>query len=129
MKAVAERVVAAIDVQAWVLDDTGFVKHGKHSPGVKRQYSGTLGKIGNCQLGVSLHAVGATGTVPLGCTPSRGVGTRARIPSVTRDARFGVRVTVLRQPGTRVGIGREWRLRPPEVVCGYERFAGHFFCG
>jgi len=66
MKAVAERVVAAIDVQAWVLDDTGFVKHGKHSPGVKRQYSGTLGKIGNCQLGVSLHAVGATGTVPLG---------------------------------------------------------------
>ncbi len=66
LKAVAERVVPAIDVQAWVLDDTGFVKDGKHSPGVKRQYSGTLGKIGNCQLGVSLHAVGATGTVPLG---------------------------------------------------------------
>jgi len=43
-------------------------------------------------------------------TRSRGVGTRARIPSVTRDARFGVRVTVLRQPGTSVGIGREWRL-------------------
>jgi SRSO17 transposase len=49
-----------------VLDDTGFVKDGKHSPGVKRQYSGTLGKIGNCQLGVSLHAVGSRGTVPLG---------------------------------------------------------------
>jgi SRSO17 transposase len=49
-----------------VLDDTGFVKDGKHSPGVKRQYSGTLGKIGNCQLGVSLHAVGARGTLPLG---------------------------------------------------------------
>jgi SRSO17 transposase len=63
---VAERVAAAIDVQAWVLDDTGFVKDGKRSPGVKRQYSGTLGKVGNCQIGVSLHAVGATGTVPLG---------------------------------------------------------------
>jgi SRSO17 transposase len=48
------------------LDDTGFVKDGKHSPGVKRQYSGTLGKVGNCQIGVSLHAVGAKGTVPLG---------------------------------------------------------------
>ncbi|MGH2831409.1 MAG: IS701 family transposase [Solirubrobacteraceae bacterium] len=66
IKAVAERVAPLIDVQAWVLDDTGFPKDGKHSPGVKRQYSGTLGKIGNCQIGVSVHAVGATGTVPLG---------------------------------------------------------------
>lgn len=65
-RAVAERVAPAIDVEAWVLDDTGFVKDGKHSPGVKRQYSGTLGKIGNCQIGVSAHAVGAKGTVPLG---------------------------------------------------------------
>jgi SRSO17 transposase len=65
-RAVAERVVPVIGVQAWVLDDTGFPKDGKHSPGVKRQYSGTLGKIGNCQIGVSLHAVGETGTVPLG---------------------------------------------------------------
>src|SRR5208283_1468080 len=55
-----------IDVQAWVLDDTGFPKDGKHSPGVKRQYSGTLGKIGNCQIGVSVHAVGRGGTLPLG---------------------------------------------------------------
>ena len=66
MRAVARRVLGAIAVQAWVLDDTGFVKDGKRSPGVKRQYSGSLGKIGNCQLGVSLHAVGAKGTVPLG---------------------------------------------------------------
>jgi SRSO17 transposase len=66
VRACAERVVPAIGVEAWVLDDTGFAKDGKHSPGVKRQYSGTLGKIGNCQLGVSVHAVGAGGTAPLG---------------------------------------------------------------
>lgn len=66
VRAVAERVTPRIDVQAWVLDDTGFPKDGEHSPGVKRQYSGTLGKIGNCQIGVSVHAVGANGTVPLG---------------------------------------------------------------
>jgi SRSO17 transposase len=66
VKAAAERVAPVIDVQAWVLDDTGFPKDGKHSPGVKRQYSGTLGKTGNCQIGVSVHAVGARGTVPLG---------------------------------------------------------------
>jgi SRSO17 transposase len=66
VRAVAERVVPVIGVQAWVLDDTGFPKDGKRSPGVKRQYSGTLGKTGNCQIGVSVHAVGARGTVPLG---------------------------------------------------------------
>jgi SRSO17 transposase len=66
VRAVAERVVPAIGVEAWVLDDTGFPKDGKRSPGVKRQYSGSLGKIGNCQIGVSVHAVGANGTVPLG---------------------------------------------------------------
>ena len=66
VRAVAERVAPVIEVEAWVLDDTGFAKDGKRSPGVKRQYSGTLGKIGNCQIGVSVHAVGAKGTVPLG---------------------------------------------------------------
>jgi SRSO17 transposase len=66
VKAVSERVAPAVDVQAWVIDDTGFPKDGKDSPGVKRQYSGTLGKTGNCQIGVSLHAVGGKGTVPLG---------------------------------------------------------------
>jgi len=65
-RAVAERVCAVIEPEAWVLDDTGVPKDGKRSPGVKRQYSGTLGKIGNCQIAVSLHAVGRQGTVPLG---------------------------------------------------------------
>ncbi|MBV8990340.1 MAG: IS701 family transposase [Solirubrobacterales bacterium] len=66
VRAVAERVAGEIDVQAWVLDDTGFRKDGKGSPGVKRQYSGSFQKFTNCQIGVSLHAVGSRGTVPLG---------------------------------------------------------------
>ena len=65
-RAVAERVCPVIEPIAWVIDDTGVPKYGKHSPGVKRQYSGTLGKVGSCQIAVSLHAVSTKGTVPLG---------------------------------------------------------------
>jgi SRSO17 transposase len=66
VRACAERVAPELGLLAWVVDDTGIVKDGKHSPGVKRQYSGTLGKIGNCQIAVSVHAVGERGTLPLG---------------------------------------------------------------
>lgn len=37
-----------------IIDETGFVKKGSHSVGVKRQYSGTAGRIENCQIGVFL---------------------------------------------------------------------------
>src|SRR5436305_8328507 len=37
-----------------VLDETGFVKKGEKSAGVQRQYSGTAGRVGSCQVGVFL---------------------------------------------------------------------------
>src|SRR5260370_13231811 len=51
---------------AWVVDDTGFPQPAPHSAGVERQYSGTLGKTGNCQIAVSVHHVGEQGNAPLG---------------------------------------------------------------
>ena len=51
---------------AWVVDDTGFPKQGEDSVGVDRQYSGTLGKTGSCQVAVSLHHVGEQGNAVLG---------------------------------------------------------------
>jgi SRSO17 transposase len=39
-----------------VVDDTGFLKRGTKLVGVKRQYSGTAGKIDNCQAGVFLSS-------------------------------------------------------------------------
>jgi SRSO17 transposase len=49
-----------------VIDDTGFAKKGRHSVGVARQYSGTLGKTDNCQVAVSLHYAAPHGDYPLG---------------------------------------------------------------
>ena len=54
---VARWFAAGQPVEALVLDDTGFAKDGTASPCVARQYSGTLGKVGNCQVGVSVHLV------------------------------------------------------------------------
>jgi SRSO17 transposase len=54
---VARWFAASFPVEALVVDDTGFPKDGVASPCVARQYSGTLGKIGNCQVAVSVHLV------------------------------------------------------------------------
>jgi SRSO17 transposase len=54
---VARWFAASLPVEALVVDDTGFPKDGTASPCVARQYSGTLGKTGNCQIGVSVHLV------------------------------------------------------------------------
>jgi SRSO17 transposase len=65
-KVLVRKAIDAIGPQAWVVDDTGFVKDGPASPGVARQYSGTLGKVGNVQIGVSVHAVTDQASCPLG---------------------------------------------------------------
>jgi SRSO17 transposase len=44
-----------------VLDETGFLKKGRHSAGVARQDSGTAGKVENCQIGVFLGYAGQLG--------------------------------------------------------------------
>src|SRR3954463_6444685 len=61
----ARRAVTVIAPDAWVVDDTGFPKDGTASPGVARQYCGTLGKVGNCQIGVSVCAVTDAASCPL----------------------------------------------------------------
>jgi SRSO17 transposase len=64
-RALARRISRELSAEAWVIDDTGFPKFGKMSVGVARQYSGALGKVGNCQIGVSVNACSDEASCPL----------------------------------------------------------------
>jgi SRSO17 transposase len=60
-----EALIARESINAWIVDDTGFLKQGKHSVGVQRQYTGSAGKIANCQIGVSLSVATPTEHLPI----------------------------------------------------------------
>jgi SRSO17 transposase len=64
-RVLARRMSRELQPEAWVIDDTGFPKFGKMSVGVARQYSGALGKVGNCQIGVSINAATEDASCPL----------------------------------------------------------------
>jgi len=52
-------------VVAWIVDDTGFTKKGKHSVGVTRQYCGQVGKQENCRVAVSLSVATWSSSLPV----------------------------------------------------------------
>ncbi len=66
---VSEMVLPEVErhgpIEAWIIDDTGFPKQGRHSVGVTRQYCGQLGKQDNCQVAVSLSVANHHASLPV----------------------------------------------------------------
>ena len=66
---VRSQVLPAMQTQgpvvAWIVDDTGFPKKGKHSVGVQHQYCGQLGKQENCRVAVSLSVATWNSSLPI----------------------------------------------------------------
>jgi SRSO17 transposase len=60
-----EAMTAREPIRSWIVDDTGFLKQGMHSVGVQRQYTGSAGKVTNCQIGVSLTLATNTMHLPI----------------------------------------------------------------
>jgi SRSO17 transposase len=125
----ARRAVAVIAPDAWVVDDTGFPKDGTASPGVARQYSGTLGKVGNCQIGVSISAVTDAASCPLSWRlflPGRWDDAAAATPEAAaairdRRARAGIPADQRHREKWRLALDMldelaGWQLAPPVVV-------------
>jgi SRSO17 transposase len=125
----ARRAVEVIAPDAWVVDDTGFPKDGLASPGVARQYCGTLGKVGNCQIGVSICAVTDAASCPLNWRlflPERWDDAAAATPEAAaaiaaRRARAGIPAEARHHPKWRLALEMldelaGWGLRPPVVV-------------
>jgi SRSO17 transposase len=70
LQAVRDQVLPAMErqggpIEAWIIDDTGVAKKGKHSVGVARQYCGRLGKQDNCQVAVSLSIANHAASLPI----------------------------------------------------------------
>jgi SRSO17 transposase len=111
----------------WVVDETGFVKQGTKSVGVARQYSGTMGKVGNCQVGVFLGYASARGQALVDSRlylPERWTNDRARcraagVPdSVPFQTKPELALTMLRAARARDQLHARW-------VTGDEVYGGN----
>jgi SRSO17 transposase len=125
----ARRAVEVISPDAWVVDDTGFPKNGTAAPGVARQYSGTLGKVANCRIGVSISAVTDAASCPLSWRlflPERWDAAGAATPEAAaairdRRARAGIPAEARHREKWRLALDMidelaGWGVAPPVVV-------------
>ena len=144
---ISELVVPAITkhgpIEAWIIDDTGIPKKGRHSVGVKSQYCGQLGKEANCQVAVSLSIANHFASLPVGYRlylPKEWAEDRARRDraGVPEDIRFKTKQQIAIEliqrahaagfpPGVLLmdlDYGRDSRLRTSVSALGLSYVAG-----
>ena len=95
-----------------VIDETGFLKKGVKSAGVQRQYSGTAGKVENCQLGVFLTYATAQGHTFLDrrlYLPEQWCADRERCT----EAKVPTDISFATKPELAVALRHAWRLGVP----------------
>jgi SRSO17 transposase len=123
---IAERIDAALVDAAWAIDDTGLLKYGKASPCVARQYTGTAGKITNCQVAVSVSLVTETASCPVDWRLFLPESWDPASPKATHDvasrrARAQIPDTLGHRPKWRLALDMidellGWGLRPSVLV-------------
>jgi SRSO17 transposase len=102
-------------VVAWVVDDTGFPKKGRHSVGVTRQYCGQVGKQDNCRVAVSLSVTTEASSMP--------IAFRLYLPEVwasdpERRSRAGVPEEIAFQTKPQIALAQIQRARERGVPTG-----------
>lgn len=100
---------------AWIVDDTGLPKKGKHSVGVTRQYCGQTGKQDNCQVAVSLSVANWQASLP--------IAYQLYLPEswandVERRQKTGVPDQILFQTKLDISVGQIQKALADGVACG-----------
>jgi SRSO17 transposase len=122
----AVRMDEVIAPAAWAVDDTGWLKCGTASAGVTRQYTGTAGKVTNCQVGVSLNLVTDTASAPVDWRLFLPAGWDPAHPQASGDvgqrrARAAIPDEIGHREKWRLGLDMVdevigWGLTPPLIV-------------
>ena len=133
---VRELVLPAIErrepIEAWIIDDTGFAKKGRHSVGVAHQYCGELGQSGNCQVAVTLSVANHHASLPVGYRlylPKEWAEDRGRRKKVgvPEDVEFKTKTAIaldLVRAASRAGIAPGVGLMDGAYGCDSELRAG-----
>src|ERR671933_1135757 len=102
-------------IEAWIIDDTGFPKKGRHSVGVARQYCGQLGKQESCQVAVTLSVANARASLPIAFDLYL---PEAWAEDPPRRAKAGVPEAISFETKTAMALGQLRRAREDGVPVG-----------